>query len=206
MVLACKTRDMIYVQALVSDKILMKEQEKAEDASDSRINPRYSANDFITNQSNTQQAGPLGLLFSNTFRVSSPYSISGKPSIFNSDAILFRRVLVELFADPSPWEQTRDLGVALVSVWQNQIRALAPMINLQYLKLTVLGLLDVDWGLRRCGVLRYMLLEGVAAHYLKPELLTILPAAIREGTSSRDRGTWVTWAQPSCLGRDACIF
>jgi len=195
---------MIYVQALVSDKILVREREEAEDALDFRMNPRKSAPTALLQVSRILNNEANVIFYSlNIFRLSS-YSISGKPSIFNSHATLFRRVLVELFVDPTFWEQSHDTpywnvitpdldsGMALVKIWQKQIRALAPMINLQCLELEVLGLLDVNRGLRRRGVLRYMSLEGVAAHYLKSELLASLPSTIQDATSTRDRGIWVT--------------
>jgi len=186
-------RNMIYVQALVSEKILVKEEEEAENDLDPRINPRKSAPTALMQVSRTLNNEANVIFYSlNTFRLSSSYSISGKPSIFNSHATLFRRVLVELFIDQTTWEQRHvipdwnstpnlDSGIALVNIWQKQIRALAPLINLQFLELKVLGLLDLDWGLCRRGVLKYMSLEDVTAHYLKPELLAIFPSAMQEG-------------------------
>jgi len=202
--LARETRDMIYIQALVFDKILVKEQEETEAALDFKTNPRKPAPTALLQVSQTLNNEANVIFYSlNTFQLSSSYSISGKPSIFNSHATLFRRVLVKLFVGPTYWEQSPntpdwnlspelDSGIALVNIWQKQIRALAPMINLQYLELKVLGLLVVNRGLRRQGVLQYMSLEGIAAHYLKPELLASLPSTIQEGTPSRDRCIWVT--------------
>lgn len=185
-------RDMIYVQALVSEKILLKEEEEAEQDLDPRRNPRKPASTALLQVSRTLNNEANVIFYSlNTFRLSSSYSISGKPSIFNSHATLFRRVLLELFIDQTTWEQRHyipdwnptpnlDSGIALVNIWQKQIRSLAPMINLQSLELKVLGLLDLDWGLCRRGVLKNMALEDVAAHYLKPKLLAIFPSAIQE--------------------------
>lgn len=198
-------RDMIYVQALVSDKVLVKEKEETEATPDPRVIPRKSAPTALLQVSRTINNETNVIFYTfNTFQLSLSYSILGKPSIFNSHATLFRRVLVEMFGDATlPWEQTQDIpewystpdldiGIALVKIWQNQIRALTPMINLQFLELKVLGLLSTGGGLCRCGVLRYMSLEGIAAHYLKPELFASLPSAIQEGPVSRYRGIWVT--------------
>ena len=185
-------RDMIYVQALVSEKSLLKEEEEAEQDLDPRRNPRKPASTALLQVGRTLNNEAKVIFYSlNTFRLSSSYSISGKPSIFNSHATLFRRVLLELFIDQTTWEQRHyipdrnptaklDSGIALVNIWQKQIRSLAPMINLQSLEFKDLGLLDLDWGLCRRGELKNMALEDVAAHYLMPELLAIFPSAIQE--------------------------
>lgn len=203
--LAREIRDMIYVQALVSDKFLVKEGEEAEDALDSEINPRKSAPTALLQVSRTLNNETKVIFYSfNTFQLSSSYSISGQPSIFNTHATLFRRVRVALFDrhDNPDWNLTSDLdsGIVLVNIWQKQVRALAPLINLHFLELMVVGLLDDNWSSYRCGVLGYMSLEGVAAHYLKPELLASLPSAIQERPPSRDRGIWVT------PGRDTFVL
>lgn len=195
---------MIYFQTLVSDKVLVAEREEVEGALDPRIKPGQSVPTALLQVSRTLHDEAKVIFYSlNTFRPSFSYSISGKPSIFNSQATLFRRVLIELFHDPTFWEDrpdspdwnhtpSLDSGIALVNIWQQQIRALAPMINLQRLELEVLGLLVVKWGFRRPGVLQHMSLESIATQYLKPELLASLPSTILEGTPLRDRGIWVT--------------
>jgi len=206
-------RDMIYVQALVSEKILLKEEEEAEQDLDPRRNPRKPASTALLQVSRTLNNEANVIFYSlNTFRLSSSYSISGKPSIFNSHATLFRRVLLELFIDQTTWEQRHyisdwnptpnlDSGIALVNIWRKQIRSLAPMINVQSLELKVLGLLDLDWGLCRRGVLKNMALEDVAAHYLKPELLAIFPSAHPRGTCiTRSRHLCHARAQQVCFG------
>ncbi len=217
--LAREIRNMIYVQALVSDQVLVKEREETEAVLDRRIIPRRSAPTALLQVSRIGNSEANVIFYSlNTFQLSSSYSILGKPSIFNSHATLFRRVLVELWVDAKPpWEKPQDIpdwnstpdldsGIALVNIWQNQIRALSPMINLQFLELKVPGLLDSDGGLRRCGVLRYMSLEGVAAHYLKPELFASLPSAIQEGPISRYRGIWVTPGHGNFLSYELCAI
>jgi len=186
-------RDMIYVEALVSDQVLV-----AKDECGGYPNNQYGSDDDFQHsdptsallQVNTTINSEAAAIFfgTNTFKLS-PQPGLGRPSIFTRYATLFRSVVLELFNQYSVkyWAgEVLDFGTYedLIQIWRDQIRALAAVANLRFLELNIRGVLvqadsvsatlgDIIWG-------------------LKPQLLANVPCSVRQKKGDRGSGVCLT--------------
>jgi len=184
---------MIYVEALVSDQVLIAKGECGGYA-----NTNYGSGDDFRRSDPTlallraskqihNEAIPVFFAV-NTFKLS-PQRGLGKFSVFTKHAALFRNVAVEFDTEHCyKYRADKAFDLAMhkhvIYTWRDQIRGLASLFNLRFLELNVRNLVAEAYS----GKTTF----GELIMELKPQLLASVPFGVRQKRGVRSRGVWVT--------------
>ena len=195
-------RDMIYAKALTSDGFLVAEREQllnSDSVPKRHYTPLTPASTALLQVNKAVNTGATAVFYAvNTFKLSS-YAILGRPSIFTTHAVRFRRIFLEFIYHSHEEHEilvksgilAGEAGSFPIRIWKHQNRSLFPMINLQLLQLGVAAFVEVTQLEPMVEKSEITSMGHPAAYHLKPELLANIPPSITLYRPSLDHGIYV---------------